>query len=115
MHSQLRPAFYATSAVIGLVATWWHNLKAGALTADFSLRQFISDNYVNHASASITNDIIVVAVVFSVWCFIESRRLGLRYWWAYIAATFAIALAFAFPLFLFFRERALQRAPASSR
>ncbi|MEL7296930.1 MAG: DUF2834 domain-containing protein [Pseudomonadota bacterium] len=109
MQSKTRQAFYAISALVGLVATWWHNLKAGALTADFSLRQFISDNYVNHASASITNDIIVVAIVFSVWCFFESRRQGLRYWWAYVIATFAIALAFAFPLFLFVRERSLQR------
>ena len=41
----------------------------------------------------------------------------MRNWWAYIAVTFLVAFACAFPLFLFMRERrleAMQSAAAES-
>lgn len=41
---------------------------------------------------------------------IEARRLRMRAWWAYVVATFMIAFACAFPLFLLMREAHLQRA-----
>lgn len=100
---------YACLAVTGLIATWYFNLQFIDYYGDFELAQFISDNYVNAASASIANDIIVAALAFNVWCFFEARRLGMRFWWVYIALAMGIALAFAYPLFLFMRERKLSQ------
>ena len=45
---------------------------------------------------------------------IEARRLKMKLWWAFIPLTFMIAWACALPLFLFLRERHLERAVASS-
>ena len=96
-------------AIIGLVATWYYNLQFIAHYGDFELEQFIADNYVNAASGSIANDIIVAGITFSIWVFFEARRLGMQFWWLYVLLTFGIAIAFAFPLFLLMRERKLQQ------
>ena len=74
---------------------------------DFTLSAFIADNYVNAASASITNDLLVVTLVFLFWSFWEARILGLKHWWVFISLTFGIAIAVAYPLFLLLRERRL--------
>jgi hypothetical protein len=39
---------------------------------------------------------------------IEARRLGMRHWWVWPVLTFGIAFAFAFPLFLYFRDRRIE-------
>lgn len=90
--------------------TWYFNLKLILGSDDFSIFTFISDNYVNGASASITNDILVVTLVFLFWSFFEARKLGMKNWWLYIPLTFGIAIAFSYPLFLFMRERNLAAA-----
>ena len=94
--------------MIGLFATWYFNLQAMEANPDFSLASFIKDNYVNPSSASITNDLLVVCATFLVWSFFEARKLGMRFWWAYVPLTFIIALAVAFPLFMLMRERAVE-------
>src|SRR5688500_6082457 len=50
-------------------------------------------------------DLMVCAVVFLVWLPREAARAGIRRWWPFALATFG-GLCFAFPLFLYFRERA---------
>ena len=79
----------------------------------FPIITFIADNYANYASASISNDILVVTVVFLIWSFIEARRLSMSYWWVYAVLTFSIALAFALPMFLLNRERRIAKIVAN--
>ncbi len=101
--------FYAIMALVGVCATWYFNLQAMDLDPNFSFASFVRDNYVNPSSASIANDIAVILVVFFFWSFVEARRLGMRHCWVYVPLSILIALAFAFPLFLLMRERALER------
>lgn len=49
-------------------------------------------------------DLLVSALVFLVYSWIEARRLGMRNWWAYLLATMMVGLSFGLPLFLYFRE-----------
>lgn len=98
---------YGACAVAGVVATMVFNLQFIAEHGGFSVITFVTENYVNNASASITNDLLVVVAAFLIWSFVEARRLAMRYWWCYPVLTFAVAIAFAFPLFLLFRERRL--------
>lgn len=99
--------FYAAAAAVGIVVTWYFNIQFMAEHGGFSLTAFIADNYVNAASISISNDLLVVVAAFTVWSFFEARRLQMRHWWTYIVLAFLVAIAFAFPLFLFMRERRL--------
>jgi len=108
MTSQQRQFFYALAAVIGLCVTWYFNLQAMQADPNFSLATFLADNYVNPSSASIANDILVVCLVFFFWCYVESKRLNMRFWWIYIPLSLLVAIAVAFPTFLLMRERRLQ-------
>jgi hypothetical protein len=98
-----RQWLYLTLAIAGLILTWYHNiafaLDGGGLVA------FVQQGLVNHASSSLTLDVTVAAVTFAVWMWHETRRLGMPGRWLYLLATFGIAVAFAFPFFLFMRER----------
>jgi len=96
---------YGVCAVAGVVFTMYFNMQFMLEHGGFPIITFIADNYANYASASISNDILVVTVVFLIWSFIEARRLSMPYWWVYAVLTFSIALAFSLPLFLLIRER----------
>ena len=109
MSSITKQVFYAVMAIIGLCATWYYNLQAMELNPNFSYASFISDNYVNPSSASIMNDIAVILVVFFFWSFFEARRVGMKHWWIYLPLSILLALAFAYPLFLLMRERAMAK------
>lgn len=102
---------YALLAVAGLVATWSFNLRFMAESGGtFSVLDFVRAGYANSAAASLTNDLAIGILAFLVWSFTESRRLGIRHWWAYVALTFLVAFACALPLFLLVRERRLAAA-----
>ena len=96
---------YGMCAMAGVVFTMYFNIQFMNEHGGFSLTTFIAENYTNYASASISNDILVVTVVFLIWSFIEARRLSMKNWWVYAVLTFSIALAFSLPLFLLMRER----------
>jgi len=99
---------YAALAAIGLVATWYFNLQfVSESGGSFSAVEFVRAGYANSASSSLSNDLLVGTAAFTIWSFAEARRLGMRHWWIYPVLTFGVAFAFAFPLFLFVRERRL--------
>jgi hypothetical protein len=49
-------------------------------------------------------DLMMCAVVFLAWLPREAARVGIRRWWPFALATLG-GLCFAWPLFLYFRER----------
>jgi len=107
--SQKLQILYVLCAIAGVVFTMYFNIQFMIEHGDFSLRQFIAENYVNNASASISNDLLVVVAAFLIWSFFEARKLGMKNWWVYLVLTFGVAIAFSFPLFLLFRERRLAK------
>lgn len=103
-----RQTLYLALAVVGLCLTWYHNIQfalSGAEPLDF-IRQALA----SHASSSLTLDVAVAALTFLTWMWHEAGRLGMpgRGW--YVILTLFVALAFAFPFFLFMRERRLDAA-----
>jgi len=81
---------YLAVAAIGLVGTAW---------------------FANPAVSSLSIDLFIVAAAASIFIIIEGRRLGIRWYWVYVVASFVTAIAFTFPLFLAVRERHLARTP----
>jgi len=49
-------------------------------------------------------DLMTVGLIFLAWYIPEAIKLNMKHWWIFIPLTFLVALAFAFPLFLYFRE-----------
>jgi hypothetical protein len=71
------------------------------------LQPFLS----NRLIALLGVDLVVSSLVFWVWVFHEARRLRLPHPWVFVLANLVVGLCFALPLFLYFRQRRLERAP----
>ena len=97
-------------AIVGLIGTWMFNTFA-----IIQMRDFIGD-WVGSGPAvsSLTVDLLVVAVAGSILIVVESRRLGMRGAWIYIALSGLTAFAFTFPLYLAMRERKLETIARST-
>lgn len=92
--------FYSVLACVGVVATWYFNLQARDVN-------YIADLYSTSASASFTNDLLVVVTTFLLWSFVETKRLGMpiAFWAVCFILTFLIAAAMTIPVFMAVRER----------
>ena len=105
--TRVRQAVYLVLALCGLVGTMYFNVQWLDGEFDHSLDGFFESAFANSASSSFGIDLIVAAVAADAFIFVEGRRIGLRYWWLYVVMIAVIAFAFAFPLFLWARERHL--------
>lgn len=106
-------AAYAAIALLALVATWNQNLSyfspedGQVLGLILATGRFWAETLVTPASVSITVDILLFFLAATVFMVTESRRLGIRFVWAYVVLGFLIAISVTFPLFLIARERRL--------
>ncbi len=83
----------------------------------FDIGQMFSDAVDNTVALAILADLTIASLVFWSWAMEEGPRLGIQRWWLIFPATLLIGLCFAFPLYMYWRERALhgsgtQAAPA---
>ncbi|MCV7370469.1 hypothetical protein CRI77_20745 [Mycolicibacterium duvalii] len=106
-------AVYGVTALVALVATWWHNVAFILSGQGRSITDFIAAAYANHAAASLTNDVVLVAVAAAVFMVVEARRLGIAHVWAYLVMSVFIAISVAFPVFLIVRQVVLARGRPS--
>gem|GEM_PF-4440476 len=99
--------------LIGITAIfvcWYFNLQH--ISMGGTLESFFKQNLVNPASASIFYDISLLFISISIWFYIESKRVGIKYWWAYIFIGLIIGISFSFPLFLIHRNHKLDSLQA---
>ena len=100
---------YLLLTIAGQVMTWKYNLQFMAESGGaFDLNKFMTDSSSNAASQSLSWDLAIACIAGLIWIYFESKRLGIRFFWAYIVLAFGIAYAFAFPLFLFVRQGKLE-------
>lgn len=104
-----REGLYFVLAILGLVVTWWFNvlfmIRGGSWV---DLPAVMSLAFANPIASSFSADLLVAFAAFIVWSVAEARRIGMRNGWLYPLLGLFIAFAFAFPLFLFMRERRLR-------
>jgi len=96
--------FYLLLAALGLCTTMFFNVAYYNERGYFDVMDFLQLAYASNVSTSIMNDVLVATTAFVCWLFVESRRIAMRHAWVFAACIF-VAFAFAFPLYLFFRER----------
>ena len=78
----------------------------GVFLADegLDLAEFGDQIFASTIAALAFADLMASAVVFLVWMPREAARAGIRSWWPFALATLG-GLCFAFPLFLYAREK----------
>lgn len=94
-------AVYGFLSLAGLVGTWYFNVQFFAQDSEIS---YLEAWFVNPASSSAAVDLIVIAAMASVFMAVEGWRLRIWWTWVLIPLSFALAVAFTFPLFLAVRE-----------
>ena len=97
---------YLAIAAIGLVGTAWFNVQSVLNPGGDT---FFAAWFANPSVSSLSWDLLATASAASVFIILEGRRLGIRWYWAYVVFSFITAVAFTFPLFLAVRERRLAR------
>lgn len=100
---------YLLLAILGICWTWYFNIQFFQTAEDTSLSNFIDQCLTTLPAKSIGADITVVVLTFFAFMIPEALRLKMKYWWLLIPLTFMIAIAFTFPLFMYFRERKLEQ------
>jgi Terpene cyclase DEP1 len=78
----------------------------GVFLADNGLdpAEFTDQIFSSTIAALTFADLMMCAVVFLAWLPREAARMGIRRWWPFALASLG-GLCFAFPLFLYVRER----------
>lgn len=99
---------YLLLALMGLCGTWYYNIQFMLAEPDSSMTNFIALATTTLPAKSIGVDIMVVAFTFFAWYIPEAIRLKMRHWWIIIPLTCCLALAFTFPLFLYWRACRLE-------
>lgn len=97
---------YLSVAAIGLIGTAWFNVRS---VLEPSGATFLAAWFANPSVSSLAWDLLAVASAASIFIVLEGRRLGIRWYWLYVVASFVTAVGFTFPLFLAVRERRLDR------
>lgn len=97
---------YLSVAAIGLVGTAWFNIQSVINPGGDT---FFAAWFANPSVSSLSWDLLATASAASIFIILEGRRLGIRWYWAYVVFSFVTAVAFTFPLFLAVRERHLAR------
>lgn len=100
---------YLFLAIVGAIASW-SLLIPFFIQNHFSISLFLQDGFTNVVSSATAADLLLSALIFFCFSFLELKRLGISQRWllVYIVITFSIGLSCALPLFFYFREQALE-------
>lgn len=98
---------YLIAAILGAVLPL-SQLIPFLRTHGLDLKLFFTLLFSNNVSGFFGMDVIVSSLVLWIFVFSEGRRLGMRHRWIYVVCNLTVGVSLALPLFLLFRERALQ-------
>jgi hypothetical protein len=102
--------FYLIAAAIGAVAPY--ATFFGYLANVPGSSSALSLAWGNPIAAATLTDFTISCLVFWPFVFTESKKLGIRYWWLFVVTNIFVGLSFAFPAFLYVRERRLTSSAA---
>ena len=71
------------------------------------LALFFTLLFSNPVSGFFGMDVVVSSLVLWIFVFSEGRRLGMRHLWLYVVCNLLVGVSLALPLFLLFREYAV--------
>ncbi|MEY2826854.1 MAG: hypothetical protein RLZZ122_1218 [Actinomycetota bacterium] len=101
----VRSWIYLTLAILGLVTAWVFNALAVFEQADY-LRSWFGSS----VDWVLSLDLLIVGGAVITFMLVEARRLKMKRVWLYFLLSGITAMAFTFPLFMFFRERKILKS-----
>jgi Terpene cyclase DEP1 len=106
--NSMRPV-YLLLAIAGSIVPWFWLLQDPIALLSPSL--FLQRAFANNIAAALTSDLLISAIAFFCFVWIELKRLGTSQLWllVYVGLTFGIGLSCALPFFLYRREQILEQ------
>lgn len=103
----MRARVYLIATIIGFFVP---PILIGYYIADqgFDLVDLLNASVDNTIALAVFMDVTISSLVFWFWASGEAKQYDIRHWWWIIPANIFIGLCFALPLFLYWRERALE-------
>ncbi|GAA6614605.1 hypothetical protein NUACC26_003890 [Scytonema sp. NUACC26] len=100
---------YLLLTIAGAIAPWYWLLQDPSVLLSPSL--FLQKAFANNVATALTNDLLISALAFFYFAWIELKRLSVSRLWmfVYVGLTFGIGLSCALPFFLYSREQSLER------
>ena len=93
---------------IGLSIPYYFLFKFIAING-LDIPLLVQQLFANHISTFFAVDLIISIIVFWIYMLAEANKLQMKNSWLYLLASLTVGLSFALPLFLYFRERKLER------
>ena len=102
---------YLLLTIAGSIAPWFWLLQEP--TALLTPTLFFQRAFANNIATALTTDLLISAIAFFGFVWIELKRLGISRLWilVYVGLTFGIGLSCALPFFLYRREQSLECNP----
>ncbi|MEM7725728.1 MAG: DUF2834 domain-containing protein [Cyanobacteria bacterium P01_A01_bin.45] len=103
-------SLYLLLAIAGSIIPWTL-LSKFFLINGLSVNLFFQNAFDNSVASGISSDLLISSFVFFCFSFVELKRLNLSGRWLilYVCATLGIGLSCSLPLFLYLRERELEK------
>lgn len=100
---------YLILAIAGSIEPWFWLLQDPSALLSPSL--FLQQAFSNNIAAGLTADLLISAIAFFCFIWLELRRLNISRAWIilYMGLTFGVGLSCSLPFFLYWREQRLER------
>lgn len=105
---------YLCLCIVGFALPYAAFLPWVAEHGGIPIRLFVQQLFANRISAFFGLDVIVSAIVLLRFAAAESARLRIPNRWMVLVATLLVGVSLALPLFLYLRERQLEKATLAS-
>ncbi|PIE47946.1 MAG: hypothetical protein CSA40_01935 [Flavobacteriales bacterium] len=110
-----RKHIYLLLSILGIGYTWYFNIQYFQTATDPSFFDFFREAQCSLPAQSLGADLTVVVLTFFAFYIPDAIRLKIKYWWLLIPLTFLIAIAFTLPLYLYWRELALDKLKSQTQ
>jgi Terpene cyclase DEP1 len=105
---------YLILAVVGFVVpntvTLIESVQTGNILFWTDPARTTSELFVNRTSTAFALDLFATALVALIWMTREAARVGIERVWRFWVLTLLFGLGGTFPLFLYYRERQLEKS-----
>jgi hypothetical protein len=103
-----RKLIYLFLCVLGFALPYWQFLP-WAMEHGLNVRLFVQELFANRIGAFFGLDVLVSAVALIGFVRVESTRLKMHMMWLPIISVLLVGVSLGLPLFLYLRERELDR------
>jgi hypothetical protein len=105
--------FYALLAVVGFIVpnilVFYESVETGNILLWLDPQATMNGMFGNRIAAAFVTDLLLVVLAALIWIVMESKKLGMKNSWVYIVLTLLFGLAGPLPLFLYQREKVLEK------